>query len=76
MKFNSLPSVGQIQGAKLQPHEDPTQARVEVQYTGQNNEWFALDMQLLDALYLANLLEAIISTHNLEHLRRPPGTKH
>lgn len=76
LKINNLPAVASMQGVALFPHEDPKKSWVEAQYIGHNNEWHTLKIPLLDALYLANLLEGIISDNNLGHLRRPPGTAH
>jgi len=67
-----LPPVGRIQGVSLVPHIDPAQAKVTLQYTDPNNEWYETTMPLLDALYLLNLLETMSREQNFDHLRRPP----
>ena len=77
MKVNQLPEVSRIEGLVLQESgsADPRTHRVEVQYTGPapGQEWHALHMPLLDALYLLNLLEEMAKRGGFEHLRRPPA---
>jgi hypothetical protein len=54
---NQLPLVGKIQGMKIdrqaQHHEDWL---FEIQYTDPKGEWHALNVPLLDGLYLLNML--------------------
>jgi hypothetical protein len=78
MELHRLPDVGRIQGLTLQdsPLRDPAAMRVELQYTGRESpsEWHALQMPLLDAPYLLNLLQAMSQEQGFEALRRGPGS--
>lgn len=74
--INALPDVGRIQGLVLQPSplRDPAAMRVELQYTArtQPTQWHSLQIPLLDALHLLNLLEAMSAEQGFDHLRRGP----
>lgn len=77
MELHRLPDVGRIQGLQLQdsPLRDPAAMRVELQYTDRESTsvWHTLQIPLLDALYLLNLLEAMSQEQGFDHLRRAPG---
>lgn len=77
MKTRQVPPVGRVLGLQLLPlGQDPANHRVVVQYTSPKQPKTAncLEMPLLDALYLLNLLEAMSADNRLDHLRRPPST--
>lgn len=70
----TLPAVGRIQGLHYQqsPLRDPVADTVELQYTDRAQRWHSVTMPLLDALYLANLLEGLVKSEGFESLRRGP----
>lgn len=75
MKETVLPPVGRVEGLRLVPHgHEPRNHRVVVQYTSptDSQHWHSLELPLLDALYLLNLLEEMSRQGNFDHLRRPP----
>lgn len=79
--LKSLPPVGRIEGLVLQPSgtADPSVHRIEIQYTGRTPDagtWHRLEMPLLDALYLLNLLEAMSKDNGFDHLRKAAGRAH
>lgn len=74
--FNTQPPV-RIEGLRLlygQPGQ-PATHRVGLQYSGPKpaGQLLGLQMPLLDALYLLNLLEQLSRENGFDHLRRPPG---
>jgi hypothetical protein len=74
---NRLPDVGRIQGVVLQRSalKDPKADKIELQYTDRTplQKWHSVQMPLLDALYLLNILESLSRDEGFDHLRRPPG---
>lgn len=69
-----LPDADRIQGVHVSPAASPRLTVVSLQYTNAHTGLCELRMPLLDALYLANMLEAMIQNHGYESLRRPPTT--
>ena len=55
----TLPVVGRIQGAMLEPRGTPERMVVLVQYNSQKGELCELEMPLGDAMYLLNILREI-----------------
>ena len=76
MTVRSLPPVGRIEGVLYQSPggPDPSKGRALVQYTDPTGQWHQLEVPVLDALYLLNLLEQMSREAHLDHLRRPPGS--
>lgn len=66
-------TIHRIEGLRLEPHADPAQARVVIQHSDHTHGWSDIQMGLLDALYLLNLLEAMSAEQSLDHLRKPPS---
>ena len=55
----TLPPVGRIQGAQLQPSQTPEASSVRIEYSDRSGLRHALTMPFLDAMYLLNLLKSI-----------------
>lgn len=73
-----LPPVDRIEDLQLHDSVSTDQSthRVEIQYTARTPSgqvWHSLQVPLLDAMYLLNMLEALAQDHGFDHLRHPPG---
>lgn len=73
--ISKLPAVDRIQGVTVSPQQDPKASRVSVTYTGHNKRQYQLELGLMDALYLLNILEDACKRHGLDHLRHPPPVR-
>lgn len=81
MTVTPLPFAKQVEGLRLieQSTAAPSTHRIEMQYTArtpQGEQWYSLQMPLLQALYLLNLLEMASRDNGFDHLRRPPEGMH
>ena len=76
MSIIKLPSVGRIRGISLERDDDPQKAKITLEYADHTQQLTEVDIPLLDALYLLNLLEAMSKDENFDHLRQPPGEAH
>lgn len=76
MTVHLLPDVGRIEGlvSEIADRSDPAKGRVRLQYTDRTGSWQELQLPVLDALYLLNMLEQWSKDEQLDHLRRPPGS--
>lgn len=70
--IHKLPAVGRIEGVVLQPDKDPKKSVVFLQYKDPSGGLHQLDIPLLDALYLLNMLELASKENGYDHLRRDP----
>ncbi|MEQ9248655.1 MAG: hypothetical protein RLO21_21975 [Nitratireductor sp.] len=57
--LNRLPDVGRIRGAIFEPGPTPKESSIEVQWSDRSEQWHALRMPFLDAMYLLNVLKGI-----------------
>lgn len=72
--ITQLPDADRIQGVHVSPAASPRLTVVSLQYTNARTGLCEVRIPLLDALYLANALEAMILENGFDHLRRQPGT--
>ena len=68
--------ISRIEGLSLlDPVSDPRNCRVQILVqvrTPEGPQERHLEVPLLDALYLLNMLEALSADQGLDHLRKPP----
>lgn len=71
MDIRNLPDVDRIQGLlyRRSPDRDPKKGVVNLQYTSSTGELCQMDIPSMDALYLLNMLEALVKDEGIEHLR-------
>lgn len=68
--INLLPAVGHIQGVVLRKAGRPEDSICVLQYTDHNDKWHEIEIPVLDALYLLNLLSGMERDNGLHQRNR------
>jgi len=68
-----LPPVARIWGIGYYPDQVLRRSFCRLQYEDRNSQLFEVEMPVLDALYLLNLLRTVEHDSGLESVNRPPG---
>lgn len=73
--LTQLPDADRIEGISLVRGPSPRASHVKLQYSNARTGWCEVQMPLLDAMHLLNLLEAMSKENGLEALRKGPGAQ-
>lgn len=71
-KFTKLPDADHVDGTILEVGPTPQTSIVKIQYSNARTGTHEVAMNVPNALYLLNVLEALAKEHGFDHLRHPP----